>query len=701
MEIGKNKHGISVLLTAMQDAIAHGHFLEAITRCQDALVHAPDDPALIWDLGLAYLLNGDEDTAQETWIGAIADLPVEQVPEHLAMLQQLLLEAGDQQLQAHRFESAEAALRQSLELVEAAAGWAQLGMAIAQQGQYEEAVDCWRRSVELEPAQPELYRRWGKTHQELREWREAIACYQQGLAHMPDDAELRHRLGHCLIRVGNLEQAIVELQKAVQLAPGDSAIWGDLGWALVRQTRWAEAIAAWRQMITLQPRFFQDYLHWAEQLRGQKRANALVTGNQKILQKLVDDSAAASEIQTAFVQVFQQRQSEQVSGSTSASSESGDPVPNGYVETTLDWLAHQGLAESHYARVYPASEFTLRSPLTPDLEIHPSFRFGSRITLPASFVSTIPGGRYAIDDTRYVAAITPDNQILGDVSPFSPILSPGHPAAHVSHHPLLHQKKLPPAQKIDGTVAVLAGLSNSVYFHWMLDVLPRWELLRLAGVDLDKVDFFLVEKERPFQRQTLKSLGIPLEKVLTPGDYPHLEARLLLIPSFPASISWMPEWSIEFLRRHFLPPAWLENPPKLHRRLFITRSKASVRRLVNESQVLDALKPWQFEVVDLEDLSVMEQARLFAEAEMVLAVHGSGLTNLVFCQPGTTVVELFSPYYVYPCYWLVANWRQLRYFYLLGQVPEGEFLHQLLYPDSRQEDVWIEPENLNKILEFV
>jgi capsular polysaccharide biosynthesis protein len=221
--------------------------------------------------------------------------------------------------------------------------------------------------------------------------------------------------------------------------------------------------------------------------------------------------------------------------------------------------------------------------------------------------------------------------------------------------------------------------------------LPRLELLRQAEVDLSTVDYFLVDSDRPFQKQTLEHLGIPLEKTLAPAAVPHLEARSLLLPSFPASISWMPEWSLDFLRRTFLPLDLQDNAAAPHRRLYITRANAGVRRLINEAYLIAALEPWGFEVVNLEQFSVVEQAQLFTEAAIILTVHGSGLTNLVFCQPGTTVIELFAPYYVYPCYWLVASWRKLRYSYLLGQAPEGEFLHQLLYPDSRQEDLWIEP----------
>jgi hypothetical protein len=50
---------------------------------------------------------------------------------------------------------------------------------------------------------------------------------------------------------------------------------------------------------------------------------------------------------------------------------------------------------------------------------------------------------------------------------------------------------------------------------------------------------------------------------------------------------------------------------------------------------------------------------------------------------------------------LVANWRQLRYSYLLSAIPEGEFLHQRLYPDSRQEDLWIDPKTVIAHFEFL
>ncbi|MBE9099598.1 glycosyltransferase 61 family protein [Vacuolonema iberomarrocanum] len=701
------------LLSEAEQAIAQGDFTTAIAHYQHVTAQFPAEPEILWRLGLAHLLQNQEATAQEIWFEAIAQIPAGDLPVHLERLHTLLLATGVQQLQQRRFAQAEAAFRQCLELEVSSIALANLGSAIAQQGRYEEAVECWQQALDVDPQQPELCWRWGQMHQSLGEWASAIACYQKGLADAPTHAEMWHHLGQCQVQLGQLDEAIATLEIALNLAPEESTVWSDLGWAQAAQLHWAKAVQSWAKIPHLQPQFVQDYLAWVEQLRQDHRAKPFLIANQTFLEHL--KMGEESHTREAFAALLQARGAEHwaralhptilPASSTSKSAETTPEKsvspPSGYVETTQDWLEQQGLTATHFRSLYPATILPLHPPLTPGTDVHPSFRFGNEVPLPASFVATIPGGRYVIEESRQVAAIAPDNTLLGDVSPFSPILSPGHPGAHVSRHPLLRQAALPAAKSIDGTVAILSGLSNSVYFHWMLDVLPRLELLRQAEIDLAAVDYFLVDRDRPFQRQTLEHLGIPLEKTLAPADFPHLEARSLLLPSFPASISWMPEWSLDFLRRTFLPPSLQDNAVPPHRRLYITRSKAGVRRLINEAQLIAALQPWGFEVVDLERFSVVEQAQLFAEAAIVLTVHGSGLTNLAFCQPGTTVIELFAPYYVYPCYWLVANWRKLRYSYLLGQTPEGEFLHQLLYPDSRQEDLWLDPAAVVEHLEFL
>ena len=51
-----------------------------------------------------------------------------------------------------------------------------------------------------------------------------------------------------------------------------------------------------------------------------------------------------------------------------------------------------------------------------------------------------------------------------------------------------------------------------------------------------------------------------------------------------------------------------------------------------------ALKGW--ESVTLEDLPIREQVKVFAEASHVLATHGAGMVNALWCREGTKIVEI-------------------------------------------------------------
>jgi capsular polysaccharide biosynthesis protein len=103
---------------------------------------------------------------------------------------------------------------------------------------------------------------------------------------------------------------------------------------------------------------------------------------------------------------------------------------------------------------------------------------------------------------------------------------------------------------------------------------------------------------------------------------------------------------------------------KPKRRLYISRNKAPMRRIVNEEEVFKLLESYNFERVYCEDLSFEEQIELFGEAEVILSPHGADLTNMVFAPPGTQVIELFSPRSTCICYWSLANTLGFPYSYL-------------------------------------
>lgn len=232
------------------------------------------------------------------------------------------------------------------------------------------------------------------------------------------------------------------------------------------------------------------------------------------------------------------------------------------------------------------------------------------------------------------------------------------------------------------------------YFHWLFDILPRFRLVELAGIDWHEMDYILIDNQTPFQKETISLFNIPREKILLPSLPLCLQAEELIIPSYPGSVTWMPAWSCQWLRGKIL-GCHGEKTSTPGRRLYISRGRSGNRRLINEREVKEYLEKKGFKTVNLETLPIKKQAELLSEAEIVVSTHGSGLSNIVFCQPHTKVIEIFSPNYVYPCYWLVSNLVNLDYHYLLGEIIGSHHFHSLLYPDNRLEDIYSDINVLN------
>jgi capsular polysaccharide biosynthesis protein len=218
--------------------------------------------------------------------------------------------------------------------------------------------------------------------------------------------------------------------------------------------------------------------------------------------------------------------------------------------------------------------------------------------------------------------------------------------------------------------------------------LPRFELIRHTKED---IDFFAVNHpHQPFQKESLRLLGIPKKKILKISRFSHLEAKKLILPSMPGQTGKMPNWACRFLRGLFLK----ELSTNLNERIFISRKRCNRRHLVNEDEAFELLSKYGFKRVCLEEMPVLEQAKLFSNAEVIIGPHGSGMSNLVFASQNAKVIEIFSPKYVNPLFWHLSCEMRLKYYYIMGK---GELIYE---KQKVNENIEVDIKELKNILKL-
>lgn len=313
------------------------------------------------------------------------------------------------------------------------------------------------------------------------------------------------------------------------------------------------------------------------------------------------------------------------------------PLPPKRSESFLDW-ANNKKSLKVFKELYPGSySFNIANSPTSKK------RYGG---YKIARIGVIENGRVWGD---HGTVITPENTLLWDVSV---------EWCEPEQHSIFTQSSLPPVTKTSDSIGVIAHVGGVGFYHWMFTVLPRLHLIQKAGISVDK---FLVNPiTSPYQRETLQMLGIPEHKILEATPSLHLQSNRLVVPTLPGNVT---NWSCKFLKNSFVPKEKSSNN-KLTK-LYISRSKAAWRKVVNENELVEKLKKLGFHYVELETLTVKEQIQLFSNAKLIVSPHGAGLSNLAFCRPGVKVIELFAPRYVVPTYTLVSHHNRLDYHYLI------------------------------------
>lgn len=359
-------------------------------------------------------------------------------------------------------------------------------------------------------------------------------------------------------------------------------------------------------------------------------------------------------------------------------------IVQGFYPSTREWVKEFDLPDN-LINLYSDESLPSLEPKGLDKDMD----WGSLIMvkeIPQPFVANVPNGMFFGGNGG--AVIIPEGKILADISHEMDIFQDEF------RFSLFANKPVPLPSHYPGNVAVLRARYDINYFHWMFDVASRIDLLRKCNVPIDK---FIINSPFPYQDELLTQFGIPREKRLQTTIQMNIKAQQLLVPSYTgSSLGIVPKWACDFLRKELV---LNRNIEKLHgfERIYISRLNATHRKVINNDEVMKVLSSHGFKQVFLEKESMARKIQLLHSAEIVIAPHGAGLTNLIFCKPGTKVIEIFHPKWILPCYWMISSHVGLDYYYLTGK---GERSGKRLDIRKIRENIFVDTDELIQTLQL-
>lgn len=198
---------------------------------------------------------------------------------------------------------------------------------------------------------------------------------------------------------------------------------------------------------------------------------------------------------------------------------------------------------------------------------------------------------------------------------------------------------------------LLSGRCSPNYYHWLVEYLGKSYILSERD-DLKKTPLIVDDKMFPQEFESLQAM-LPDWPVYRLEPSTLLKVKKLHVASACTNLTDNlrgPMWkfsaicfkTLGHMRSTVFQRFGIEEGGAGSRKIFLARRTG--RNIINTPEVEEVLASYGYEIVDTGQLSFEQQVRLFAEARTIVGAMGAAFTNLIFCQPGTQVLALSSPY---------------------------------------------------------
>lgn len=146
-----------------------------------------------------------------------------------------------------------------------------LGCSEGLAGNHTEAIDAFRRCLELNPAYAKALFNMGNSFQMLRRDADALDVYAKAIAANPNDALSHFEMGNVYLRAGRSDDALAAFRKVTELRQDYPRANVNLGAILARRGDHAEAIEQFRTAIRLNPELRDAHYNLAISLEATRK----------------------------------------------------------------------------------------------------------------------------------------------------------------------------------------------------------------------------------------------------------------------------------------------------------------------------------------------------------------------------------------------------------------------------------------------
>lgn len=224
-------------------------------------------------------------------------------------------------------------------------------------------------------------------------------------------------------------------------------------------------------------------------------------------------------------------------------------------------------------------------------------------------------------------------------------------------------------RKLNGnftSITFLPWTRNNI-FHWLIECLPRFYGITKLSKDFDL--FLIVNRNiSTLQIETLRFFLTKSIKIIfiNPNEVWNLQNFYFSSFCSDDCSGFMPKQFLDFVKKKIIKGYGINKFLK-KRRIYISRDKASKRKLKNEHQFYELIKnKFGFERIYAEDLPFRKQVELFHSTEIIIGVHGAGLANIVFSE-NLKIIEIHPPKEIKTHYFMLSKALNVEYRYIIGE----------------------------------